>query len=126
MAAGRTRVCSVGFSVALWFLVFYAQLIILKSMEKDIAFARRPVASPWRGKVFKPWIYQPSAMSGNHCLKPTHHRKFYSSSSFITGLFLLCGDIISHLGPTTTKRTQLEGSSVPLKCPVINGRSMKS
>ena len=43
MAAGRTHVCSVGFSVALWFLVFYAQLIILKSMEKDIAFARRPV-----------------------------------------------------------------------------------
>ena len=36
MAAGRTRVCFVGFSVALWFLVFYAQLIILKSMEKDI------------------------------------------------------------------------------------------
>ena len=43
MAAGRTRVCSVGFSVALLFLVFYAQLIILISMEKDIAFARRPV-----------------------------------------------------------------------------------
>ena len=47
----------------LMFLVFYAQLIILKSMEKDIALARRPVEgfefAAW--KIFKPSIYQPSA-----------------------------------------------------------------
>ena len=94
-------------------------------MEKDIALARRPVEgfefAAW--KIFKPSIYQPSAMSGNHRFKPTHHRNFYSSSGFITGLLLLCGDIISQPGPTTTKRRQC---SVPLKGLVINARSMKS
>lgn len=43
-------------------------------------------------KIFKPLIYQPSAMSGNHHFMLTHHHNFYSSSSFITGLFLLCDD----------------------------------
>ena len=47
MAAGRIHVCSVGFSVALLFLAFYAELIIVKSMEKDSAFARRPVFAAW-------------------------------------------------------------------------------
>ena len=92
-------------------------------MEKDIAFARRPVEgfefAAW--KIFKHSIYQPSAMSGSHRFVPTHHRNFYSSSGFITGLLLLCGDIISQPGPT--KRTQFGG--VPLKGLVINARSMK-
>ena len=128
MAAGRIHVCSVGFSVALLFLVFYAQLVILKSMENDIAFVRRSVEgfefAAW--KYFKPSIYQPSAMSGNNRFVPTRHRYFYSSSGFIIGLLLLSGDIISQPGPTITKRTQFGGPSVPLKGLVINARSMKS
>ena len=47
MAAGRIHVCAVCFSVALLFLAFYAELIIVKSMEKDVAFARRPVFAAW-------------------------------------------------------------------------------
>ena len=118
--------CSAGFSFALWFLIFYSRLIIRKSIEKDIAYARRPV----EGfefvalKVFKPLISQPSATSGNHRFVPIRH--FYSSSGFITGLLLLCGGIISQPGPTITKRTQNGGSSVPLKGLVFNARSMKS
>ena len=53
MVAGQPQVCSVGFSVALLFLAFYAQLIILKSMEKDIAFARRQV----EGFEFVAWKF---------------------------------------------------------------------
>ena len=128
MAAGRIHVCSVGFSVALLFLVLYAQLIILKSMENDIASARRPVEgfefAAW--KFFKPSIYQPLATSGNKRFVPTRHRNFYSSSGFIIGLLMLCGDIISQPGPTITTRTQFGGPSVPLKGLVINARSMKS
>ena len=60
MAAGRILVCSVGFSVALLFLVFYTQLILLKSMENDIGSARMPVEAfefaAW--KFFKPSIDQ--------------------------------------------------------------------
>jgi len=72
MVAGQPQVCSVGFSVALLFLAFYAQLIILKSMEKDIAFARRQVEGfefvAW--KFFKPLVYQRSAFSGNNRFVP--------------------------------------------------------
>ena len=39
--------------VALLFLVFYAKLIILQSMKKDIAFARRPV----EGLEFAAWKF---------------------------------------------------------------------
>ena len=87
-------------------------------------FARRPVEgfgfAAW--KIFKPSIYQPSALSGKHRFVPTHHCNFYSSSGFITGLLLLCGDIISQPGPgpTITKRTEFGGASVPLKGLVIN------
>ena len=74
-------------------------------MEKDIAYARRPVEgfelSAW--KFFKPSISQPSATSGNHRFVLTRHRKFNSSSGLITGLLLLCGDIISQPGPAITK-----------------------
>ena len=122
MAAGRILVCSVGFSVALLFLVFYAQLILLKSMENDIGSARMPVEAfefaAW--KLFKPSIDQLSAISGNNRFVPTRHRNFYSTSGFIIGLLLLCGDIISQPGPTITKRTKFGGPSVPLKGLVIN------
>ena len=128
MAAGRIHVCSAGFSFALWFLVFYSRLIIRKSTEKDIAYARRPVEgfqfAAW--KFFKPSISQPSDTSENHRFVPTRHCNFNSSRGFITGLLLLCGDDISQPGPTITKRTQNGGSSVPLKGLVINTRSMKS
>ena len=77
-------------------------------------------------KFFKPSISLPSATSGNHRFVPTRHRNFNSSSGFITGLLLLCGDIISPPGPTITKRTQSGGSSDPLKGLVFNARSMKS
>ena len=84
-------------------------------MEKEIAYVRRPVEgfefAGW--KFFKPSISQPSATSGNHRLVPTRHRNFNSSSGFITGLLLLCGDIISPPGSTITKRTQNGGSGVP-------------
>ena len=122
MAAGRILVCSVGFSIALLFLVFYAQLILLKSMDNDIGSARMPVEgfefAAW--KFFKPSIDQPSAISGNNRFVPTRHRNFYRTSGFIIGLLLLCGDIISQPGPTITKRTQFGGPSVPLKGLVIN------
>ena len=45
--------CSAGFSFALWFVVFYSQLVIRKSMEKDIAYARRPV----EGFEFAAWKF---------------------------------------------------------------------
>ena len=84
-------------------------------MEKDIVNARRPVEgfefAAW--KFFKPSISLPSATSGNHRFVPTRHRNFNSSSGFITGLLLLCGDIISQPGPTITRRTQTRGPSVP-------------
>ena len=45
-------------------------------MEKDIAYARRPLEgfefAAW--KFFKPSIPQPSATSGNHRFVPTRHR----------------------------------------------------
>ena len=128
MAAGRIHVCSASFSVALWFLIFYSQLIIYKSMEKDIVNVRRPVEGFEFAacKFFKPSISLPSATSGNHRFVPTRHRNFNSSSGFITGLLLLCGDIISQPGPTITRRTQTRGPSVPLKGLVFNARSMKS
>ena len=110
MAAGR-----IGFSVALWFLVF---LCAINHPQID-GEGYRVCEEAW--KIFKHSIYQPSAMSGSHRFVPTHHRNFYSSSGFITGLLLLCGDIISQPGPT--KRTQFGG--VPLKGLVINARSMK-
>ena len=118
MAAGRILVCSVGFSVALLFLVFYAQLILLKSMENDIGSTRAFEFAAW--KLFKPSIDQLSAISGNNRFVPTRHRNFYSTSGFIIGLLLLCGDIISQPGPTITKRTKFGGPSVPLKGLVIN------
>ena len=117
-----------GFSFALWFLVFYLRLITCESLGKDIAYVRRPLEgfkfAAW--KFFKPSISQPSAPSGNYCFVSTHHCNFNSSSGFITGLLLLCGDIISQPVPTITKRMQNGGSSVLLKGPVINARSMQS
>ena len=74
----------------------------------------------------KPSISQPSATGGNHHFVPTRQRNFKSSNGFITGLLLLCDDIISQPGPTITKRTQNGGSSVPLKGLLINTKSMKS
>ena len=74
-------------------------------MEKDIAYARRSVEgsefAAW--EFFKPSISQPLAMRGNHRFVPTHHRNYSRSSSFITSLLLVSGNIISQLGRTITK-----------------------
>ena len=97
---------------------------------EEYRVARGPVEgfefAAW--KLFKPPISPPSATStsGNHRFVPTRHRDFNSSSGFIIGLLLLCGDIISQPGATITQRTQNGGSSVPLKGLVFNARSMKS
>ena len=78
------------------------------------------------GNFFKPSISLTSATSRNHRFMPTRHRNFNNSSGFITGLLLLCGDIVSQPGPTITRSTQTGSSSVPLKGLEFNARSMKS
>lgn len=47
--------------------------------------------------------------SRNHYFPLTRHRNFNSSSGFIAGLLLLCGDIISQFGPIIPTRAQNGG-----------------